>query len=162
MRTPEAAPPVGLLSFSSPMTAVLLSAEIAIALPKPEGAVSSLGRKRCWKVQLEPLPVYSTTAPEPGPSPGPPMSTMVPSEETATPVPKWLGLFAPPTVGEIFVPVPQVVPERVNTHAAPPLDEAVEPWSSGAPISAVLPLAESETLAPNSPAPSSPSPTSIF
>src|ERR1700759_2378941 len=99
------------------MTAVLLSAEIAIALPKPEGALSSLGRKRCWNVQLEPLPVYSTTAPVVGPSPGPPMRAMVPSADIATAVPKLLGLFAPPTAGEIFVPAPHVVPDRVNTQA---------------------------------------------
>ena len=45
----------------------------------------------------------------------------------------------------------QTPPERVNTHAAP-----VAVSSSGPPISAVLPSAESATLVPNSPSPVSP------
>ncbi len=50
----------------------------------------------------------------------------------------------------------QVEPERVNTQAAPVL-----PLSSGPPISAVSPSAESATLSPNLPSPVSPVPVSF-
>jgi hypothetical protein len=50
----------------------------------------------------------------------------------------------------------QVEPERVKTHAAPAL-----PCAYGAPTIAVLPSAESVTLAPNAPVPAPPSPVSL-
>src|SRR5438874_55035 len=73
-------------------------------------------------------------------SPEPPMSAVLPSEESATLEPSLGAPLAPTPVS--FDPCwVQVEPERVNTHAAPGP-------SSGPPTSAVLPSEDSATLKP--------------
>src|SRR5439155_1088757 len=88
---------------------------------------------------------------EPEPSSGPPISAVLPSEETATLAPNWTALRAVAPVPVSFEPCwLHVSPERVNAHAAP-----TSLLSPGAPSSAVLAAPDeaeaSATLAPNSP-----------
>src|SRR5436189_267713 len=77
----------------------------------------------------------------------PPISAVSPSPDSATLVPKELRLLAPVAVS--FGPCwRHVLPERVNTHAAPR-----PPASAKPPISAVAPSPDRARLAPKSPAP---------
>src|SRR5438034_5946915 len=83
----------------------------------------------------------------------PPTSAVVPSLERARPQPKLARPLSPPPVS--FGPCCAQAAERLNAQAAPTA-LSLSPLSWDAPISAVLPSAESATLPPNSPAPISP------
>jgi hypothetical protein len=77
-----------------------------------------------------------------------------PSPDSATALPKLPAPVIP--VGVIFTCWVHVVPERVNTNAAP-----LAEFSLGEPTSAVLPSADSATLHPKAPLPISPVPVSL-
>src|SRR5262245_28414969 len=142
--------PTGRLSLGPPMTAVLPSEERAVAKPKAPSPISSLPVSfgPCC-VHVDPERVNTHTAPA-ALSNGPPITAVLPSEESATSWPKRAAPLSPLPVS--FGPCcVQVEPERVKTHAAP-----MPPLSPPPPTSAVLPSAESATPpSPNSPAPSS-------
>src|SRR4029077_20440588 len=115
----------------------------------PEGANCSR-----W-LQVEPARVNRNAVPTSVgsslPLPGAPISAVSPSDDTATLSPKWPSTRGPPAVS--FPPCwVQVDPERVKTQAAPTLlrRQVEHLLSSGPPISAVFPSAESATLSPNS------------
>ncbi len=73
----------------------------------------------CW-VQVEPERVNIHAAPRALLSPLPPISAVLPSEESATLTPNRPSPLSPPPVS--FSPCwVQTSPERVNTHAAPAL-----------------------------------------
>src|SRR5689334_308471 len=141
-------PPTG-----EPIKAVSPSEERATPYPKravmPSPAVSF---GPCW-VQVEPERVNTHAAPMLSLSPQPPIRAVLPSEESATLLPKFPSPLssAPVSFGPCWV---QVEPERVNTHTAPAL-------FAGPPIKAVLPSEESATLQPNSPVPLSSAPVSF-
>ena len=120
--------------------------------PKQAFAVSSpllaVSFAPCW-LQVVPERGNTHAAPAPALSSGPPISatvspsaasaTLTPKKPSAAPLPRfWPVSFAPCWV--------QVVPERVNAHAAPaPLCRPAPP------ISAVLPSEDSATLSPKRP-----------
>ena len=78
---------------------------------------------------------------------GPPTSAVLPSDDSATLVPKWSPAPGLAPVAVSFCCSMYVEPERTYTHAAP-LPPST--WSRSPPISAVVPSADSATLLPNS------------
>src|SRR5262249_18230701 len=85
------------------------------------------------------------------PSLGPPMSAVLPLDESAVLMPNCV--VPDPSLGTSFGPCCVHTPsERANTHAAPMCGAPVSP---GPPISAVVPSSDSETLTPNRPPPTS-------
>ena len=103
----------------------------------------------CW-VQTEPERVNTDAAPALSLSLGAPISAVLPSEESATLLPKSTGNRWPTPVSSEGISVAcfvQAESARVNTDAVPMVPDC----PSGAPISAVLPSEDSATLTPNSP-----------
>ena len=144
------------LSKGPPASATFPSLDSATLEPNCPAPVSPepVSFDPCW-VQVEPERVNTHAAPTPPLSAEPPISAVPPSSDSATLAPN---LPAPVSSEPVsFDPCwVQVEPERVNTHAAPR-----PPLSAGPPISAVLPSPDSDTLAPNWPAPVSPAPVSF-
>src|SRR5271154_3014354 len=134
---------------------VLPSADSATLVPNQPSPASPLpvSFDPSW-VNAVPEWVNTHTAPMRLLSGAPPISAVLPLAESATLPPNSPAPTSPLPVS--FAPSwVQVVPERVNTHAAPTLV-----LSCGPPIRVVLPLEESATSRPNSPAPTSPLPVS--
>src|ERR1700740_3514900 len=147
------AAPMRVSSPSPPTSAVLPSDESATLWPNSPSPLSSppVSFEPCW-LQVAPERVNTHAAPMPLSSRKPPIRAVLPAEDTVTLNPKLPWPFSSPPVS--FVPCwLQTDPERVNTHAAPILL-----LSLGAPISAVLPSADSAALKPNLPAPLSSTP----
>ena len=70
----------------------------------------------CW-LHTPPERVNTHAAPSSSLSPGPPISAVLPSAESATSTPNWLLPSSPPvSFGPCWLHIP---PERVNTHTAP-------------------------------------------
>jgi hypothetical protein len=139
------AAPTLALSPGPPSSAVLPSGESATLEPtspaptSPEPSKNSWSFAPCW-VQVEPERVNTQAAPTLLLSAGPPISAVLPSEESATLEPTSAAPISPLQVS--FAPCwVQVEPERVNTHAVPTLALSLRP-----PSSAVLPSEESATL----------------
>src|SRR5262249_25468762 len=152
------AAPLNMLSPGPPINAVLPSEESATPAPNSGPLISPLPVSLApCRLHVDPTRVNTHAAPTSELSPGPPISAVLPSEESAALTPNLPPPVSPAPVS--FACSLQVVPERVNTHAAPTLV-----LSSRAPISAVplvLSVAASATLVPNRPLPTSPVPVSL-
>src|SRR4051812_14012598 len=133
----------------APTTAVVSSPDTATLYPAP-AACLAISFGPTWAHAPAEL-ANSHTAPSFSASVGPPINAIVPSAANAALTPN-----EPPrselssSLGVSFEPCwLQVPPERLKIHAA----AGSAPWnsnpSSGPPMSAVLPLADSATLAPN-------------
>ena len=136
-----------LLSFSSPMTAVLPSAEMRDRVAEARGSALIVGKEALLEVQRRAAAgVLHDRSRALAPSPGPPMSAVVPSAERATAVPKCAVVVRRAgRSADLRAGAPGRARAREHPRCAAACQPAA-PWSSGAPINAVLPLDDSATL----------------
>src|SRR5262249_16947724 len=143
LRVNTHAAPVPELSCGPPTRAVLPSADSATELPCMAVPVLSLAIsfEPCC-VHTPPLRVHTHTAPMAALSCGPPTTAVLPSPDSATETPWPAAPTAP--VPTSFSPCCIIVPPmRMNTHAAP-----MPASSSGPPVIAVFPSADTATASP--------------
>src|SRR5271166_1270298 len=151
----HAATPTPPLAARPPISAVFPSLDSATLRPKALGPLSSppvsLGPS-CDHTPPERANIHA--APRLSSS-GAPTRATLPSDDSATLVPKVPSPPSSPPPVSLSPCWVQVEPERANTHAAP-----MPPSSRAPPTRAVPASADSATLVPNSPLPASPSPCS--